>query len=178
MVDKVPHMRLHRLHSRSAGMFSTYLQVLQRNLHRVGRGVREQARYHLGQPRSQRTHRLWLKPTYQGFASSVSPTMTPSAPVVLLFSHTSSHVLTLPLLTTGTPTRSFRTRTCARSAAPCRRRRAETCRAWRVIHDAPAAARRVPRSGVRAVFWQRRILAETGTGRECERAETVERINS
>ena len=30
----------------------------------------------------------------------------------------------------------------------------------------PAAARRAPRSGVCGVFWQRRILAEMGTGRE------------
>ena len=47
MIDRVPHMRLHRLHSRCAEVVSTYLQVLQRGPHRVRRNVREQTRYHL-----------------------------------------------------------------------------------------------------------------------------------
>ena len=54
----------------------------------------------------------------------------------------------------------------------CLRRRAETCRAWRVSQEAPAASRRAPRSGVLAAFWQRRSLADTGTGRVWDRAET------
>ena len=54
MIDKVPHMRLHRLHSRSAGMFSAYLQILQRDLDRIRCDIREQARYLLRQLRSLR----------------------------------------------------------------------------------------------------------------------------
>ena len=87
--------------------------------------------------------------THHGFASSASPTIHPAAPVSSLFFSTSPTTRTFPLLTTGMPNASTVRRssvTRARSAAPWRRRRAETWRAWRVSQAAPARARRAPSS--------------------------------
>ena len=63
---------------------------------------------------------------YQGLPSKVSPTMIPSASVSSLFFCISSHVRTLPFVMTGTPSVLFRACTTSKSAAPCRRRLADT----------------------------------------------------
>ena len=105
--------------------------------------------------------------TNQGFASNVSPTITPSAPVSLLFNAISSQVLTFPLLTTGIPNpRSTRSLTTLKSAAPARLRRAETCRACNVIQEAPCAANLDARSDVWDVGVHNRNFVEIGTERD------------
>lgn len=99
--------------------------------------------------------------------------MTPLAPVYSLLCDTSSQVRTLPLLMTGMSTRSTRAFTTERSAAPCRRRRADGWRACKAMTAAPDAWRLLASVSVDDTGLQRRNLAETGTHSECERDETV-----
>lgn len=74
------------------------------------------------------------------------------------------------------PKTSFRAFTAPKSAEPARRLRALACLAWRVIHDAPLAASRVPSSGVRVLGEQSRSLVLIGRGRECDSWDTVRRF--
>lgn len=98
--------------------------------------------------------------------------MIPSAPVYAKLSSISWYVRTLPLVMTGIDRDSLSMRTCERSAGPARRRRAETVRGWRVIHDAPDASRRCARKAVLEAGWQRRSFVEIGTEVEATRDET------
>jgi len=99
--------------------------------------------------------------------------MTPLAPVYSLLWSTSSQVRTFPLLMTGMSTPSTRAFTTERSAAPCRRRRAEGWRACKARKAAPDAWRLLASVSVEDTGLQRRNLAETGTHNECERDETM-----
>jgi len=77
---------------------------------------------------------------------------------------------------TGMSRPSTRVFTTERSAAPCRRRRAEGWRACNARRAAPDAWRLVASSSVEDTGLQRRNLAETGTHNACERDETEWRI--
>jgi hypothetical protein len=98
----------------------------------------------------------------------------PLAPVKSLLRDTSSQVRTFPLLMIGVSTPSTRAFTTERSAAPCRRRRADGWRACRARNVAPEAWRLLASVSVDDTGLQRRNLAETGTLRECERDETTQ----
>jgi len=112
--------------------------------------------------------------TYQGLPNKVSPTMIPSADVNSRFCTTSSYVLTLPLLITGTWRLSFNSFTWLKSAGPCRRFRVdEPNRACKVIHELPAKASRFVKGKVCSTGLQRRILVDIGTGNVCVSPDTV-----
>jgi hypothetical protein len=112
--------------------------------------------------------------TYQGLPSNVSPTIIPSAHVNSRFRTTSSYVLTLPLVITGTWRPSFKSLTWLRSAGPCRRFRVDAPnRACKVIHELPARASRFAKGKVCSTGLQRRILVEIGTGNVCVSPDTM-----
>jgi hypothetical protein len=98
----------------------------------------------------------------------------PVAPVKSLLRDTSSQVRTLPLLMIGMSTLSTRAFTTERSAAPCRRRRADGWRACRARKAAPDAWRLLASVSVDDIGLQRRNLAETGMFRERDRDETIQ----
>jgi len=100
--------------------------------------------------RSQPQGDLRSKNTNHGFPRRVSPTIRPSAPVMLRFSERSEKDRTFPLLIMGTwmDGESFSRLTCERSAAPCLRRRADTFLAWRVTQEEPCACKRSTKSRV------------------------------
>ena len=74
---------------------------------------------------------------------------------------------------TGMSTPSTRDFTTERSAAPCRRRRADGWRACKAMKAAPDVWRLLASVSVDDTGLQRRSLADTGTDSECERDETV-----
>jgi hypothetical protein len=98
----------------------------------------------------------------------------PLAPVKSLLHNTSSQVRTLPLLMIGMSTLSTRAFTTERSAAPCRRRRADEWRACRARKAAPDAWRLLASVSVDDTGLQRRNLAETVMLRERDRDETIQ----
>lgn len=116
--------------------------------------------------------------TDHGFPKSVSPTITPSAPVYSRFSWMSSQPRTFPLLIIGIFMWSLRRLTCSRSADPCLRRCEDTVRACRVIQAAPHASRRCAKSSVFVEGWQSLNFADTGTAKECDIEVTVSLFTS